>query len=88
MDQNHPFATWMSNAVGGGAILASAMGWLPLMVTVIGGITAIVWYSIQIAESETVRRWTASRRARKVARLKAKLILLEAKPTLPVPPVA
>jgi hypothetical protein len=88
MNSDHPFGQWLSNAVGGGALFASVMGWFPVMVTMIGAIVAVIWYSIQIAESETVRRWMTNRRARKVAKLRAKLILLEAKPPLPPAPTA
>lgn len=88
MNGDHSFGQWLSNALGGGAVLASAMGWMPAAVTMLGAIIAIIWYSIQIHESETVRRWSANRRAAKIAKLKAELILLEGKPEPPPGPTS
>lgn len=57
-------------------------GWLPGVVAVIGGLLAIVWYSLMITESKYVQRWltrhAAARKERKIARLKAKVKLYEA----------
>lgn len=88
MNGDHTFATWIGNVVGGGTLIATLVGWLPGTITVIASLTALVWYFIQIAESETVRRWSANRRARKLAKLKARLLLLEGIPPPPPAPTS
>ena len=88
MDHDHSFTTWIGNAFGAGTLAATWAGWMPTIATIAASSVALVWYLIQIHESETVRRWLASRRARKIARLRARLILLEAKPPLPPAPTA
>ena len=88
MNGDHPFATWIGNVLGGGTLLATAVGWMPSAITLIASLIALIWYVIQISESETVRRYRAGRRARRIARLKARVILLEAKPPLPPAPTA
>ena len=68
MQSDHQtFAQWVSNAVAGGTVAASWVGWLPPTITVIASLVALCWYIIQISESETVRRWTSNRRAKKIA---------------------
>jgi chromate transport protein ChrA len=66
-----------------GAIVATIMGFIPPIAAMI----AIVWYVIQICESDTVKRWFAYRRTRKIARLRAQVLMLEAqsKSRLPGP---
>lgn len=88
MNNDHSFNAWIANVFGAGTLAATWAGWMPTIATVLASVVALVWYLIQIHESETVRRYLASRRARKIAKLKAKLIVLEAKPPLPLPPVA
>jgi hypothetical protein len=47
------------------------------------------WYLLQMYESKTVQGWVRDRRLRKLARLKARAIMLEAKlksPETPLPP--
>jgi hypothetical protein len=51
------------------------MGWAPG----IAALVALIWYLIQIYESATVQRWVANRRIRKIARMKAKVMMLEAR---------
>jgi len=79
MTGDHTFSTWLGNVLGGGAVVTSLAGWLPATITLITASVALVWYLIQIHESETVRRWLANRRARKIVALKAKRLVLEAK---------
>ncbi len=50
------------------------MGLAPAIAAAVGGI----WYLIKIYESATVQRWVNARRVRKLARLKARVIMLEA----------
>ncbi len=54
-------------------------------VPVIAAIVAIVWYLVQIYESKTVQRWLSNRQQRRLARMKAAVLMLEAK-QLPLPP--
>jgi len=82
---NHPFSTWASNLFGGGAVAASLMGYLPGAAAVVASGVAILWYSIQIYESRTVQRWVVLRRAKKIARMKAAVIMLEAQNAAPLP---
>ena len=74
---------WTGNILSAGAIVGTVLGWVPA----VAAIVALVWYLIQISESETVRRWVATRRVRKIARLKARVLLMEAQnhPRLPGP---
>jgi hypothetical protein len=83
MDQHQSIASWVSNIVTGGVVTATLFGLAPSFAAVI----AFIWYGIQIYESATVQRWLATRRTRKLARLKARVIMLEAqsKASLPGP---
>lgn len=67
-----PVFQWVGNVVSLGAIAGTLIGWLPFFAAFV----AIVWYSIQIWESATVRHYLANRKminkAKKVARLRAK----------------
>lgn len=71
---DHPYSTWLMNAIGTGTIFATIMGYVPS----IGAGVAAVYYVVQIIESATVQRWLAGRRIRKLARLKARVVMLEA----------
>jgi len=84
---NHTLSQWVGNVVSAGAIITSFLGVLP----VLGAIIAIVWYAIQIRESKTYQDWRAGRRQRKLAHLRAQVLLLEASlrlepPTSTLPP--
>lgn len=81
MDQ-HPLNTWISSIIGTSAIAAALVGFLP---SIAAGVAAI-WYLIQIWESETVKRWRSQRRVVKLARLKARVIMLEAHDRAALPP--
>ncbi len=65
---------WLSNGAATGAIVSTFLGWTPA----VAALVAFVWYMIQIYESRTTQRWLAMRRVRKLARLKARVVLLEA----------
>lgn len=73
MDSN-AINQWLGNIVSVAAVIGALAGW----VAPIAAVVALIWYLIQIYESETVRRWAATRRARKLARLKARVLMLEA----------
>lgn len=65
---DHPLAHFAS----AGAVVAAFVGWLPPIAALLG----IIWYAITISESATFQAWwtrvKASRRAKKLAKLKAK----------------
>ena len=65
--------SWIGNGASVSAIAFSIMGWLPPIAAVI----AFIWYCIQIYESNTAQKWLSRRRAKKIARLRAALVLLE-----------
>lgn len=75
----HPVFQWAGNIISLAAIAGTLAGWLPLFAALV----AIIWYSIQIWESATVRNYLNNRRkinkAKKIARLrgKEKLILAQ-----------
>lgn len=73
MDSNH-ITLWLGNTASLAAIVSAMLGWAPLFAAIV----AAVWYLVQIYESATVQRYLASRRARKLARLKAQIVALEA----------
>lgn len=81
MESHHTLSHWAGNVLSIGTLVGSLLGWLPL----IGAGVAIVWYAIQILESHTVQVWAARRRIQKVARLKARVLILESK-IAPLPP--
>lgn len=64
---------WVGHSLSTTAILGTIVGWFPP----IAAVAAFIWYSIQIAESDTVQKFLNKRRAHKIARLKAKVELLE-----------
>lgn len=72
--ESHDLNTWVGNVVSTGAIVSTIFGWVPA----IAAIVALFWYVIQISESATVRRWVSGRRTRKLARMKAQVLLMEA----------
>lgn len=84
MDSTHSIQAWIGNAFSLGAIAGALLGWVPTVAAIVG----LVWYLIQIYESQTVQRWLAARRVRKLARLKARVLMMEAREAgrLPIPP--
>jgi hypothetical protein len=75
----HPVFQWVGNVVSLAAIAGTLAGWLPLFAALV----AIVWYSIQIWESHTVREYLSHRqkirKTKRVAKLRAreKIILAQ-----------
>lgn len=75
---SHP-SNLLADGISALAILGTILGYLPYMAAVAG----LLWYLIQIKESHTVQHWWNNRklvrRAKKVARLRAreKVILAE-----------
>lgn len=82
--QDHPLLTWTINLAGFGTVVSTIFGWMPP----IAAGAALVWYYIQISESDKVRRWITGRRVRKLARLKARALMLEAQLKQPTTPSA
>lgn len=82
-DTTHSIQAWAGNIISVGAIAGSWLGHIPALAAIV----ALIWYLIQIYESLTVQRWLANRRVRKLARLKARVVMLEAQsqPLLPMP---
>lgn len=74
MDDHHYLLSWFGNIASFGAIVTTMAGLLPP----IGALVAIIWYLIQISESASFQRWLHTRRERKIAKLRAKLLELEA----------
>ena len=72
---------WTMNGASGVAIITTIVGWLPPMAAVV----ALIWYIIQIYESDTIQNWIRGKRVRKIARMKARVLMMEAqnKPDLP-----
>lgn len=83
MESQHTLAYWFAGAISTGTVVAAIAGAVPW----VAGFAALIWYLIQISESATVQRWRANRRTRKLARLKAQVLMLEAqsKAALPGP---
>lgn len=73
--------SWVGNGASVGAIVSTLAGWLPPAAAFI----ALIWYVIQIYESNTVQAWVRNKRTRKIARMKARVLMMEAqnKPALP-----
>lgn len=79
MDHGNQINQWVGNVVSVGAIVGTFMGWAPA----IAALVALLWYCIQIYESATAQRWLMSRRLRRIAKLKAQVLLLEAHNRMP-----
>lgn len=79
--EDHNISQWIANGVAGSAIITSILGIVP----VVAALVALIWYVIQIYESATVQRWLSLRRVRKLARLKARVLMLEAQSRPPLP---
>jgi hypothetical protein len=63
-----------------GASVAGVLGYLPVVITSLAGVAALIMYCITIWESRPVQAWVANRasarRTRKLAKLKAKQKIL------------
>ena len=68
------FTGWFGNLASVGAIVSTFAGWAPPIAATI----AFIWYTIQIYESATVQTWLRNRRTRKIAHMKAAVLLMEA----------
>ena len=59
------------------AILIAWTGVLSPVMAALATIAALIWYSIQIAESKPVQRWLKARRRRALHRLRNRIMILE-----------
>ncbi|HEY5409465.1 MAG TPA: hypothetical protein VIJ94_01945 [Caulobacteraceae bacterium] len=84
LNDHSPISYWLANLAGAGSIVGAILGYTPALAALV----ALVWYLIQIVESKTVKGIIAGRRVRKLARLKAQAIMLEAKLAHPTTPSA
>lgn len=81
MESHHNLAYWFGSAVSASTVIAAILGFAPAVAALVG----LIYYLIQIYESATVQRWLATRRTRKLARLKARVLLMEAQSRPPLP---
>lgn len=70
----HEIYTRVASALSIGTIAGALIGVFPA----VAAFVALLFYFIQIYESETVKHWLANRRKRKIAYLKARVAGLEA----------
>lgn len=73
--ENHTISQWIGNIAGVGAIITTMLGVLPA----VAALVAFVWYLIQIWESKTVKDIRDRRKIEKLARLKAKVLVMESR---------
>jgi len=71
----------VTNGTAAGIVISAVLSFLPPTAAMV----ALVWYFIQIWESKTVRGWVSRRRTRKLARMKAAVLLMEAQMQPPLP---
>lgn len=74
-DQNPVFVWiwWLWNGASIGTMISSLVGLIPP----IAGVIALIWYSIQIYESNTFQNWMQRRLKAKLARFQAKARAIE-----------
>jgi len=68
----------VGHLVSAGAILGAIVGYLPAIAALVG----VVWYLVQLYESNTVQRYLRGRRERKIAKLTLELARLQAQKLL------
>ena len=73
-DHSSYLGTWVGNIVALSAVVSSLAGLLPVAAALI----AIVWYAIQIRESETYRNWRRNRRRTRLLKLRERMHFLQA----------
>jgi hypothetical protein len=65
---------WAGNILSAAAVGASLLGWI----TPLAAAAGLIWYVLQIYESATVQSHLHDRRTQRIAKLKARLVVLEA----------
>ena len=50
-----------------GAVVLTVLGVLPVVIGIIAGLLAVIWYGLEIIESEPFKRWQLRRQKRKEA---------------------
>lgn len=76
-DPSQP-ARLIVDGFAGLTLVASVFSWLPTAIGVTGGCLSIIWFVIQIKESDTYLVWRSRRYTRRIERTKAALARLEA----------
>lgn len=66
-------AWWAAHIVSPAALVATMAGFFPQITAVV----VFCFYVVQLYESKTVQRWLASKREKRLRRLRAKIALLE-----------
>ena len=75
MDNFWDWVGYLGHSLSGTAIVGTLLGWFPP----VAAVAAFVFYTIQIYESRTIQRAIARHRALKIARLKARIQVIEEK---------
>ena len=66
--------SWVGHSLSVSAIFGAMVGFFPS----VAALVALIWYIIQIYQSDPVQRYLRSRRLRKIAKLKLEMARLEA----------
>lgn len=74
MDGNIDLSQLTGHGLSIGAIIGSLFGWAPP----VAAFAALVWYSIQIFDSDRVQNFLHQRRIRKLAALRKQIAAIEA----------
>jgi hypothetical protein len=77
MESQHNTLNWFGSIASAGAIITSWIGLLPTIMTVAASGVALLWYIIQIWESETVAKWRQARMRKRLIRLHREAMELE-----------
>lgn len=75
MDSQFDLSHWIGHAVSSIAVVGAILGILPAAAALAG----LIWYAIQIWESNTVSRWRRTRAERRLTHHRAAIAKLEAK---------
>jgi hypothetical protein len=74
MENGQGLVSWIGHAFSSVTLVGAIVGWFPGVAAAV----ALLWYSIQIYESNTFQRWLTTRRLQKIAQLKIEMARLEA----------
>lgn len=70
---DHSWLAWIGNTASMGVILTTLLGYAPAFAAIV----AVVWYFIQIYESQTIQRWMNNRLRRRLVKLHSEATHLE-----------
>lgn len=74
MDSLNTFVNWIGHTLSISALLGALLGVFPAAASLV----ALIFYLFQIYENKTFQGWLSARRQKKIAVLKAKLLVLMA----------